>query len=166
MGWYKQANNEAVFHKIKETLRTNSFIQNLMSDYNIPIEDIDNNLDFEIKELDGKFAEGNGLLITLDPKLFIDKDFFENKFHFIIHELFHWIKRRSEAKFYFRDSEEVQSFVLAIAWEIMNGKKIESIYKSIYPIIEAHFESDGNSKKVFYDMIDEAKKLIEVHNSR
>ena len=104
MGWYKQANNEAVFHKIKEILKTNSFIQNLMADYNIPIEDIDDSLDFEIKELDGKFAEGNGLLITLDPKLFVDKDFFENKFHFVIHELFHWIKRRSEAKFYFKDS--------------------------------------------------------------
>ena len=105
-------------------------------------------------------------VITLDPKLFADNDFFENKFHFIIHELFHWIKRRSEAKFYLKDSEEVQSFVLAIAWEIMEGKDIEHIYKTIYPIIEAHFENGNNSKKVFNDMVGQAEKLIEVHNSR
>lgn len=166
MSWYKQANNKDVFNKIKHILKTNSFIRNLMSDYSIPVEDIDNHLDFDIKELDGKFAEGNGLVITIDPKLFADGDFFENKFHFIIHELFHWIKRRSEAKFYFKDSEEVQSFVLAIAWEIMEGKEIEDIYGNIYPIIEAHFDNDGNSKKVFNDMVGQAKKLIEVHNSR
>jgi len=166
MSWYKQANNEAVFKKIKEILKANSFIRNLMSDYGIPIEDIDEHLCFKIKELDGKFAEGNGLVITLDPKLFAESDFFENKFHFIIHELFHWIKRRSEEKFYFKDSEEVQSFVLAVAWEIMNGKKIDEIYKSIYPIIEAHFENGNNSKKVFDDMVIQAKKLIKVHNSR
>ncbi len=166
MSWYKQANNEAIFSKIKDILKGNSFIKNLMTDYSIPIEDIDNHLDFEIKEMDGKFAEGNGLLITLDPKLFAENDFFENKFHFVIHELFHWIKRRSESKFYFKDSEEVQSFVLAVAWEIMEGKDVENIYKTIYPIIEAHFENGNNSKKVFNDMVEQAKNLIEVHNSR
>jgi len=166
MSWYKQASNEAIFKKIKHILKSNSFIRNLMSEYNIPIEDVDEYLDLEIKELDGKFAEGNGLLITLDPKLFEENDFFENKFHFVIHELFHWIKRRSEAKFYFKDSEEVQSFVLAIAWEIMQGKKIEDIHKTIYPIIEAHFENENNSVKVFKDMVEQAKKLIEMHNSK
>lgn len=165
MGWYKIANNEAVYKKIKEILKTNSFIRNLMAEYNIPVEDVDNHLDFEIKELDGKFAEGNGLVITLDPKLFAEKDFFENKFHFVIHELFHWIKRRSEAKFYFNDSEEVQSFCLAIAWELLEGKGLEDIYRDIYPIIEAHFENENNSKKVFNDMVDKAKKIIEVHHS-
>ena len=166
MSWYKQASNEAIFSKIKDILKTNSFIRNLMSDYRIPLEDIDNNLDFEIKELDGKFAEGNGLVITLDPKLFAEKDFFDNKFHFVIHELFHWIKRRSEAMFYFKDSEEVQSFVLAIAWELMAGKDIKEIYEDIYPIVEAHFDNDGSSKKVFNDMISQAEKLIEVHNNQ
>jgi hypothetical protein len=165
MSWYKQANNKAIFDKIKTILKTNSFIRSLMSDYNISTEDIDQHLDFEIKELDGKFAEGNGLLITLDPKLFAEKDFFKNKFHFVVHEFFHWIKRRSESKFYFNDSEEVQSFVLAIAWEIIAGKGSEEIYKSIYPIVEAHFENKENSQEVFEDMIDKANKLIEVHQS-
>ena len=166
MSWYKQASNEVIFNKIKDILKSNSFIKNLMSDYRISLEEIDNNLDFEIKELDGKFAEGNGLLITLDPKLFADGDFFENKFHFVIHELFHWIKRRSEAMFYFKDSEEVQSFVLAIAWEMIAGKDLKEIYQAIYPIIKAHFDSDGSSKKVFNDMVDQAEKLIEVHNNK
>ena len=136
-----------------------------MDEYKIPVTDIDEHLDFKIKELDGKFAEGNGLLITLDPKLFAENDFFENKFHFVIHEFFHWIKRRSEAKFYFNDSEEVQSFVLALAWEILAGKDMKEIYNSIYPIIEAHFESDQDSQQLFQDMIDKAKTLIEVHHS-
>lgn len=166
MGWYKQANYDIIFGKIKHILKSNSFINNLMNSYNIPIEDIDNNLDLEIKELDGKFAEGNGKLISLDPKLFKDKDFFENKFHFVIHELFHWIKRRSEAKFYFKDSEEVQSFVLAIAWEIMQGKRTEDIYTNVYPIIEAHFEDESDSKQLFNDMVNQAKKLIELHQNK
>ena len=166
MSWYKLANHNDIFEKIRHILKSNSFINNLMKSYNIPIEDIDNHLDFEIKELDGKFAEGNGVLISLDPKLFRDKDFFENKFHFVIHELFHWIKRRSEAKFYFKDSEEVQSFVLAISWEIMQGKKVGDIYKYIYPIIEAHFEDEDDSKKLFSDMVIQAKKLIELHQSK
>jgi hypothetical protein len=166
MGWYIKANNETIFKKIKNILKSSSFINSLMRSYDIPIEDIDNNLDFEIKELDGKFAEGNGLLISLDPKLFRNKDFFKNQFHFVIHELFHWIKRRSEAKFYFEDSEEVQSFVLAIAWEIIEGKSIEEIYESIYPIVEAHFEDKDNSKKFFNDMIEQAKRLIKVHQSK
>jgi len=165
MSWYKQANNEAIFKKIKDILKGNSFIQSLISEYNISSDDIDNHLEFEIKEMDGKFAEGNGLVITLDPKLFADNDFFENKFHFVVHELFHWIKRRSEAKFYFNDSEEVQSFVLAIAWELMAGKDPRDIYQTIYPIIEAHFENEDNSQHVFKDMVDKAKKLIEVHQS-
>jgi len=165
MGWYKFAFNKDIFDEIRNILKTNSFIRSLMDEYKIPMEDIDEHLDFEVKELDGKFAEGNGLLITLDPKLFAEKDFFKNKFHFIIHEFFHWIKRRSEAKFYFNDSEEVQSFVLAIAWEILAGKELEEIYQSIYPIVEAHFEKEQNSKKVFQDMVDKAKKLIEVHQS-
>ena len=167
MGWYKKANkNDKIITKIKQILKSNNFINNLINSYNIPIEDIDNNLDFEIKELDGKFAEGNGVLITLDPKLFKDKDFFKNQFHFVIHELFHWIKRRSEAKFYFKDSEEVQSFVLAISWEIMQGKKINDIYKNIYPIIEAHFENEKDSKQLFQDMFNQAKKLIELHKNK
>ena len=166
MGWYKKANDEKIFKKIKDILKSNSFIRNLLSEYNIPLEDIDNNLTLEIKELDGKFAEGNGLVITLDPKLFKEGDFFKDNFHFVIHELFHWIKRRSEAKFYFKDSEEVQSFVLAIAWEIMRGEDVKNVYENIYPIIEAHFENGNNSKKVFEDMVMQAKRLIKVHNSK
>ena len=165
MSWYKQANTQQVIDKIKYTLKESPFIQELMSSYDIPLTDIDNNLDIEIKELDGKFAEGNGVKIVIDPKLFDEDDFFENQFHFVVHEIFHWIKRRSEDKFYFNDEEEGQSFVLAIMWELMHGKTKKDVYRSIFPIVAVHFDDSKSAKKTFDEMCEKACKLVDMHNN-
>ena len=148
--------------KIKDILRKHPFTQKIMSDYNLTSEEIDNNLKIEIKELAGSFAEGNGDQITIDPKI-LKGDFFKDNFHFVIHEFFHWIKRRYESRFYFNDSEEVQSFVLAITWELINKKTIDEIEKRIYPIIEKHFKNKIESKELFKKMLNDAEKITNLY---
>jgi len=113
---------------VKSILKTHPFTRAIADYYHIPIEEVDNHLDIEVCNLDGKFAEGNGKLIRIDQKLLKD-DFFDDNFHFIIHEFFHWLKRRSEEKFYFNDPEEVQSFVLQMTWDLIRGKSKENVVK-------------------------------------
>ena len=162
MNWFKSAINSNIEKKIKEILKNDSFVMNLMKSYDISTDDIDNNLTFVIEDLQGKFAEGNGKKIFLDKKLF-EGDFFANNFHFVIHEFFHWLKRRSEHKFYFNDPEEVQSFVLAITWELINKKTIDEIEKRIYPIIEKHFKNKIESKELFKKMLNDAEKITNLY---
>lgn len=161
MNWFKTAKNNLI-NKIKNILKKHTFTQQLMKDYNIPVEDIDNHLTIEITNLDGKFAEGNGKTIYLDKNLF-EGDFFHDNFHFVVHEFFHWIKRRSEKDFYFNDPEEVQSFVLAMAWELINNKNQEQIQSSIYPIIKKQYQNENKSQEVFKDMFQEALKLYKLY---
>jgi hypothetical protein len=96
-------------------------------------------MNIKFEELQDRFAEGNGHEIIIDKKL-LDDDFFENHFHFVIHEMFHWIKRRAESKFYFSDDEEVQSFTLAMVWEIYKKKNKNEIYDKFFPIIKSQFK--------------------------
>jgi hypothetical protein len=158
MNWFKIANHQAIVDKIKNILKTNKLTLRLLSYYKIPVSDIDNHLQIEIRDLDSKFAEGNSSTIFLDKKLF-DGNFFEDNFHFVIHEFYHWIKRRSEKDFYFNDPEEVQSFVLAITWQLLHGKCEDYIRHTIYPIVQAHFKDEEKAQKLFRDMLLEAQRL-------
>lgn len=161
MSWYKQSNknktNETIT-LIKDKLRTHKFFKRLMRDYHIPESDIDNHLAIIFVSLDGKFAEGNGEEIKIDPSL-LDGNFFRDNFHFVVHEFFHWIKRRAEALFYFNDDEEIQSFALAIAWEMLNGKSERDIRRLIYPIVAGHFSDESDAEQMFAKMMTSAQRL-------
>lgn len=161
MNWYKISNTSDFVNKIKNILKNDKLTQKLLSYYNIPISDIDNHLKIEIADLDDKFAEGNSTTIYLDRKLITD-NFFEKNFHFIIHEFWHWIKRRSEKDFYFNDPEEIQSFVLAIVWELKSGKSREQVQQALYPIIDAHFDDKNEAQKLFLEMLEEASRLANI----
>ena len=164
MNWFKIANNNNIVNKTKSILKNNVFIKNLMKYYNIPEINIDNELDIVITELDGQFAKGNKDKIFLDPKLF-EGNFFEDNFHFVVHEFFHWLKRKYENRFYFNDPEEIQSFVVAIAWQLMNGKNEKEIERIMCPIIEGHYKNNEEAKKVFLKMFEEALKLVKSQKS-
>lgn len=161
MNWYKVSSTNEFINKIKSVLKGDALTRKLMSYYNIPVSDIDNHLRIEIADLGDKFAEGNSTTIYLDKKLVTD-DFFQNNFHFVIHEFWHWVKRRSEKDFYFNDPEEIQSFVLAIVWELKSGKSKKQIEQTLYPIVDAHFEDKNDAKKLFLDMVEEASRLINI----
>ena len=162
MNWFKIASIKEIEDRIKKILKSHSFTKSIMDYYNIPIEDIDSHLAIEVCNLDGKFAEGNGKLIRIDRKL-LKKDFFKENFHFIIHEFFHWVKRRSEAKFYFNDPEEVQSFVMQMTWDLIQGQDREEVIKKIQPIIQTHFKDQMKFKNVFEEMVKKAIYLYEIY---
>ena len=164
MNWFKEAENDEFVNKIKEILKAHKFTQTLADYYHIPIEDIDRHLQIEVCDLNGKFAEGNGKLIRIDRKL-LDDSFFKENFHFVVHEFFHWLKRRSEEKFYFNDPEEVQSFVLQMTWEFIQGKSKEEVIQIMYPIISAHFNNSGQSKDTFAEMLEKAIGLYEIYKT-
>lgn len=165
MGWFKESQNNNFIKKVKEILKTHPFTKSIADYYHIPVEEIDTHLQIEICDLQGKFAEGNGKIIRIDKKLLND-NFFNDNFHFIIHEFFHWLKRRSEDKFYFNDPEEVQSFVLQMTWNFISGKSKEEVIKKIYPIIKAHYENDDKFEQTFSDMLNKAIDLYEVYKTR
>jgi len=159
MAWYKASKNninENDLNKIvKKTLKTHKFFSSLMDFYGISSDDIDNHLTIKVKELDGKYAQGNGNEIHLNEKLFNENNLEEN-FHYIVHEFFHWLKRRSEDKFYFNDPEEVQSFVMAMAWELIRGKTIQDIKRLFSPIVFKYFNNKGLAEKIFKRMLNQA----------
>jgi hypothetical protein len=161
MNWY---NDNKLEIAIKNILKSNSFTSSLMNYYDILESDLDNSLKIIVTSLDGKFAESNSKEIILDSKIVNDKFFTEN-FHFVIHEFFHWLKRRNEKRFYFNDPEEVQSFVLAIAWEIINGTDKEVIKKKIYPIVKTHFCEETESYKIFEEMMQKAYAIASKYNN-
>ena len=163
MNWFKISSGEDFIAKVKKTLKMHPFTQALASYYNIPLSDIDNGLQIEILDLGGKFAEGNGKVIRIDKKLLQD-DFFKENFHFVVHEFFHWLKRRSEDKFYFNDPEEIQSFVLQMAWEFAEGKSQKDVTNKIYPILQTHFKNNEEKlDSVFKEMIEKAIYLANVY---
>jgi len=160
MNWFKKTNKNKVIKRIKDILKNHPFTRKLMDDYNVSHNEIDDNLIIEIKDLYGRFAEGNGKKIVLDSKI-INKNFFKENFHFVIHEFFHWIRRRVEKDFYFEDPEEIQSFILAVTWELLNNKQEEEIRTKIFPIIVKHFENESKAKEFFNRIFLRALKLYE-----
>ena len=162
MGWFKESQNNNFIQKVKDILKSHKFTISIADYYHIPLEEIDTHLQIEVCDLKGKFAEGNGKIIRIDKKL-LDDHFFNDNFHFIIHEFFHWLKRRSEDKFYFNDSEEVQSFVLQMTWNLISGKSKEEVTKKIYPIIKVHFKNDEKFESIFKEMLNKAINLYNVY---
>ncbi len=163
MNWFKKSSNNDFIAKIKKMLKGHPFTKALSEYYNISPSEIDNNLEIEIVDLDGKYAEGNGRLIRLNKKM-VNEDFFTDNFHFVIHEFFHWLKRRSEDKFYFNDPEEIQSFVLQMAWEIVAGKSAKEVKCKMYPVIKSHFKNDEQKlNMVFKEMLEKAIYLANIY---
>lgn len=162
MNWFKYSQYDNLASKIKDILKSNRFTIQLADYYHIPLSDIDDHMDIKVCELDGQFAEGNGKIIKVDKKL-LDSNFFTDNFHFILHEYFHWLKRRSEAKFYLNDPEEVQSFVIQIVWLMICGKCKEDIVNKIFPIIKTHYDEESRAKEVFMGMMEKAEELYETY---
>lgn len=166
MNWYRYAtvkNEESLKKDIKSLLKRHPFLRKLRDDYLIPEKDIDNHLTIEFMDLDGKFAEGNGEEIRID-KGQISDNFMNDKFHFVVHEFYHWVRRRSEDKFYFNDPEEIQSFILAIAWELINGTPKNDIADKLLPIVAAHYKDSKKGKAMFSLMFNKASELAGQYN--
>ncbi len=165
INWYKISKSKRenlIIKKIKDILLSQGFFLKLLKNYHIDSSDIKDHMTIRFLDLNGKFAEGNDEEIRLDNSLLNSDNFFSEHFHFVVHEFYHWLKRRTEELFYFNDDEEIQSFTLAIAWEINNGKRLSEIKKKIFPIIKSHFKDRKDAHNMFDEMLGNAKKLLKL----
>jgi hypothetical protein len=152
MTWYKLAKNiinETELNKrLKSLIKSSKFFIKLFEEYDIPIDRLDS-LSFEIKDLDGKFAQSDAKTIYLNTELLKDSKFFDDGIHFVVHEITHWLTRQKEKDSYFADPEEIEAFSHAMAFELVRGKEVSYIKKVFFPIIEAHFSNEDDANKLF-----------------
>jgi len=157
--WYKISSDQKLDNELKSVIRNTPFMIKMLENNSIPLDRIDNNLTFEVRDLDGKKAQSDSKTIIFDRKVFED-DFMEKGLHFLIHELYHWITRQKERNFYFADPEEIEAFAFGIAYELSKGLSLEEVAKVYYPIIEDHFNDKHDAKKLFQAMVEIAEKKV------
>ena len=150
--WYlslKFASRQELNRRLKSIIRENSFFKKLFEEFSVPISKIDDNLTFQEKKLDGRYAQGNGEVIYINKRLLEEDGFFDDKIHLIVHELVHWLTRQREKSFYFTDPEEIDAFMYGMSYELLRGKKLKEVEQIFYPIISAHFDDKNNAKEAY-----------------
>jgi len=175
MNWYKKSNyitaqtgltQEQMNDKLKRIIQNSSFFQKLFEEYNIPMEKINSDLTFLAKNLGKRYAQGNGKYIFINSKLFNDGDFFDEKLHYVAHELVHWLTRQKEKNFYMADPEEVESFSFGMAYEMLRGKNKDEIEEVFEPILRPHFKDEMNFEKLFKALLEKATFIAEKYGSK
>jgi len=146
MNWYNKSKN--INEKIKNIIRSSDFFSKLFKKFHVNMDKINTNLTFFVKDLDKIYAKGNKDYIFINSRLLNDSNDLQDKIHYIVHEIVHWLTRQREKEEYFQDPEERDSFLYGILYELLRNKSIEDIYKTFYPIISGHFEKKEDSKKV------------------
>jgi len=159
MSWYK-ISTKNINDYIKSIIKDNRFIRKMFDMNSVPINRIDTHLTFEFKDLKGRKAQSNSKLIIFDENLFKGRITSDENMHYLIHELYHWIKRQKEKTFYFADPEEIEAFVLGITYELLRGIPVDTIASVYYPIIEDHFDKNKDAKKMFIALLETAKKNV------
>ena len=160
MGWYKISTQNNINDCLKNIIKNNGFIRKMFDINSVPIDMIDTHLTFKFKNLKGKKALSDSKLIVFDENVFNNGIDSEENMHYLIHELYHWIKRQKEKTFYFADPEEIEAFVLGITYELLRGIPSEAIAKIYYPIIEDHFDENQDAQKMFKALLEKAKKNV------
>lgn len=163
MTWYKSAKNKItnkeLNDKLKSFIKDSNFFNILFKRYNIPIDRIDDNLEFKLEELPGKNAISDSSTITFNEKLFND-NFFEDGIHYVVHEVSHWLQRQREKNMYFADPEEIEAFVNGIIYEILRNKSLTDISRVYYPIISKHFPNEKDSVRFYMSLLKDANDKI------
>lgn len=160
MSWYITAkiDSKTISTKIKQVIRESSFFTDLFARYSVPMDKLDN-LTFKIKKLHGKYATSNSKEVWLNEKLFENNNFFNEKIHYVVHEIVHWLVRQREKQNYFADPEEVESFIHSIRWQILHGKDKEQIREEFFPIMNAHFDTERDTIILFDKLFAKALEL-------
>ena len=161
--WYKFSAQKNINEHLKTIIKNNKFIKKMFDLLSVPLNRIDKNLTFQFKDLKGKKALSDSKTIVFDKELFEGKITLEENIHYLIHELYHWIKRQKEQAFYFADPEEVEAFILGMTYEILRGVPEDKIAEIYYPIIEDHFAESKDAKKMFNALFSSARKKVKNH---
>jgi len=159
--WYVRAktglSKEELNEKLKSFIRDSAFFHKMFDDYGISMDRIDNDLHFHLEPLDGMHARSKGKDVFLDDELFKDGDFFEDKIHFVVHEMSHWLTRLRENDCYFADPEEIEAFTLGMAYELLKGRGEREVAKLFFPIISKHLKISENADVLFGSLLTKAK---------
>jgi len=171
MNWWKIASskknllatqNDSLEDRIKHKVRSSPFFAVLFSKFNVD-PDAFNDVHIITKPLDGVFCEANGDEIVIDDKL-AKQDILGEQFHFVAHEIHHWLQRKASEQSYFSDPEEVESFNTAIAFAMNEWKNQSNIGKLIVkhflPLVKTSIEDDQKAMSFLKDRYKAAKALL------
>jgi len=163
MSWFLIAttgiSDEELNDKLKKILRTSPFFLKMFKEYGISMCEL-KNLQFHIKSMKGRHAQSKGKDIFLSKNLFGDGNFFDNKIHFVVHELVHWLTKMREKNCYISDPEEVEAFTFGMLYELLRGKKEEEIKNIFFPILSAHLDTEENAEDIFRAFFTKAKDKL------
>jgi hypothetical protein len=158
-GKIKHTDMTTIGDLIKSKLKQSIVFVNACKVFKVDPQQIDN-LRIEICPLDDKFAETDLHVMKINEILFKDGDFFDEHFFIPTHEIVHWLSRVKENSGYFNDPEEVFGFVIAIAYEMEQGRSMEEIWRRIYPKISWHFHNESDAKLFFEKSIMKARDYV------
>lgn len=160
MNWLKIANNsDDVENAVKHKIQTSPFFINLFRSFHIPMSAL-NTLKIRIKRLDGNFCEAGESEILVDDRLASDPDFLGKDFHFMAHEVLHWLHRQKEKQNYFADPEEVEGFSTGIAYALFIGRTIDDIASQFLPLIKITIKDDIKAKAFLQQRLGDAANLL------
>ena len=155
-----QLSGEQMAHLIKKKMKGDRAVQKLCEKFEISLDNFMENLNIEIGDLNGRYAETDLNGMVLDKSLFDGGRFFEDEWFVILHESVHFCSRLKEDSAYFQDPEETLGFVVGIATELARGTDMDKIYNLIYPRVEFHFHNESDSREFFANCIQKAKEFL------
>jgi len=155
--------HKGVEQDVKNRLRSSPFFAALFKKFSIPLGALDD-LTIIVQKIDGGFCAGNGDKIVIDENVVKSGELFGRKFHYIAHEILHFLRRKLEDLDYFADPEEVESYTTAIAYAIYEWRNKKHLGKLLVneflPLVNITIQDETASKKFLKHRIDDAKKLL------
>lgn len=157
MSWWKRSKKESIEDQIKAHIRSSPFFRKLFHMMRVPTDALDE-LNIKIQRLEGQFCKADADVIVLDDRLADNENFFTSHFHFVAHEMLHWLKRQREKEHYFADPEEIESFNIAIAYALSNGSS--NLKETFLPLIQINIKDDNKALAFLQNRVREAKELL------
>jgi len=168
-----QLSEEQIGDLIKRRMKKSKVIVSAFQKYGLPMDILDQ-LKVTICPLGGekKYAETDGEIMRLSEEIFRKGNFYSDFFFVPIHEIFHFVNRNCEKNGmkikeresedfsnFLDDPEEVEGFILSMAYEIESHGDLDLLYNRIYPRLEFHFSSPIYARDCFKKMLEEAIKI-------
>ncbi|KKM19149.1 hypothetical protein LCGC14_1658550 [marine sediment metagenome] len=154
-----QLNSGQMAHLIKKRMREDRAVQKLFEKFEVDLDQLEN-LNIEIGDLSGRYAETDIDGTVLDKNLFDGGQFFSKNYFVCVHELAHYLSRHKENIAYFNDPEEVLGFVGSVASLLASGSDLDEIFTLVYPRISFHFHNEEDSREFMAHCIYKAKELL------
>lgn len=149
--------------QIKDQIKAKKFFHKLFAIHGIPMDALDS-LKITVQPLKDEYAKAGEDEVIVGKELVDSGKLFGPKFHFVTHEILHWLKRQVEKNDYFADPEEIESFSTAIAYSIYENRKKKGLYKALkqefLPLVMVSIKDQVEADKFLKARINDAKQLL------